>query len=440
MSLKKCNILVVDDNRGVRTALELLLTPRARKVTTLSDPSKIAEQLEREPADILLLDMNFRSATNDGNEGLFWLRELQRRRPQLPVVLMTAFADIELAVAGIKEGAKDFIVKPWDNERLVATIERIVDRKATPAMPGSDMDWGMSDKMRELHEMVVKIAPTDANILITGENGTGKDMLAREIHRLSSRRDAEFLSVDLGSLAPSLFESELFGHKKGAFTGAVADSKGKFVEASGGTLLLDEIGNIQPEQQMKLLTVLQSRKVTPVGATRSVDVDVRIISATNADIESMVAAGQFREDLMYRLNTIRLHVPALRERPDDIPALAAKFLSEYALRYNKPVTALSPAALEMLKEYPWPGNVRQLRHAVEQAVILAETETLQPNDFRLPRPAPANAMAEAQTLEQMERQMIQKAIEDCGGNMSQAAMRLGITRQTLYNKMKRYGL
>lgn len=435
--------MVVDDNTGVRTALELLLTPHVRRVTSLSDPALIVETLRSGGGDIVLLDMNFRSTTNDGNEGLFWLGEIRRLWADLPVVLMTAYADIELAVRGIKEGATDFIVKPWDNQRLLSTINQAVSRRSekNDADSTTEMDWGALEQMTTLRLLVNRIAPTDANILITGENGTGKEVLAREIHRLSNRSGKKFTAVDLGALTPTLFESELFGYKKGAFTGAMADSRGKFTEASGGTLFLDEIGNLPLELQPKLLTVLQSRYVTPVGSTQSHEVDVRLISATNSDLEKMVSDGRFREDLMYRLNTIRLHLAPLRDRREDIRPLSERFMAEYAERYHKTIVGITDAALKKLMDYSWPGNIRQLQHAVEQAVILADGAVLEPDDFSFPTvSATKQTPAEAQTLEEMERAMIEKAIAECGGNMSHAAMRLGITRQTLYNKMKRYGL
>ncbi len=442
MKLKR-HILAVDDNRGVRTALELLLSRRFERVTTVAAPELITQAITDDRPDAVLLDMNFRSAVNNGNEGLFWLSEIKRRDPELPVILMTAYADIDLAVKGIKQGADDFIVKPWDNDTLIARIESVLNFKRKPVKPQSDeMVWGNTQEMKELRALVEKIAPTDANVLITGENGTGKEVLAREIHRLSRRASRDMLSVDMGAVAESIFESELFGHKKGAFTGAIADRKGKLEAASGSTLMMDEIANLSLAMQGKLLAALQSRKITPLGGNRSIDIDIRLISATNADIESLIADGRFREDLLYRINTFHLHLPPLRERRADIRSLAERFMHEFSGRYNRQFSTISPDALELLQNYHWPGNIRELRHAVEKAVIIGEGSTLLPSDFSLPAPRQASAQLPTAdtTLAEMEHAMIRTAIEECHGNLSAAATRLGITRQTLYNKMRRYGL
>lgn len=442
----KRHIVAIDDNAGVRTALEILLAQRFATVITLPHPDKLRQSVAGHGIpDAILLDMNYRSRTNDGNEGLYWLGEIRKELPEVPVVLMTAFAEIDLAVRGIKEGASDFIVKPWDNDRLIDTLESVAaknsNRKGNKTTSATLMDWGVSKAMSRLRELVEKIAPTDANVFITGENGTGKEVLAREIHRLSRRSNAGFLTVDLGSLPATLFESELFGHRKGSFTSAAADRKGKFAEASGGTLFLDEIGNLAPELQPKVLTALQTRSVVPVGASRPEPIDVRLISATNADVDAMVTSGKFREDLMYRIDTIRLHLPALRERPEDISRLADRFMEEYGTTYGKTGLTLADDAVNLLTRYPWYGNVRQLRHAVEKAVILSDHPRLTAADFRLSAPrTPPAAQPAASTLENMERTMIVEAISACNGNLSSAALRLGITRQTLYNKMKRYAL
>lgn len=442
MKLKR-HILAVDDNPGVRTALELLLSRRFDRITTVADPSALSHVLASDPPDVMLLDMNFKSTVNNGNEGLYWLSEIKRRKPEIPVVLMTAYADIELAVRGIKQGAADFIVKPWDNDRLISTIESLLTfRHKVPATSAELMDWGVTDEMQVLRSFVEKVAPTDANILITGENGTGKEVLAREIHRISRRAPQSMLTVDMGSLSESLFESELFGHVKGAFTGALSDRKGKLEEASGGTLFMDEIANLPIHLQSKLLTALQSRKVTPIGSNRLIDTDIRLICATNADIDSYVAEGRFREDLLYRINTIRISLPPLRERREDIPVLAMRFLKEYAALYNRSVEAITPEAMRLLEAHSWPGNVRELRHAVEKAVIVGEGSMLGAADFTLTpsRPQPLSPPSADLTLADMEKTMIRTAIDDCNGNLSAAATRLGITRQTLYNKMKRYGI
>ncbi len=442
MKLKR-HILAVDDNPGVRTALELLLSRRFERVTTVADPSDLNHILSAGAPDAVLLDMNFKSAVNNGNEGLYWLSEIKRRNPDIPVILMTAYADIELAVRGIKQGAADFVVKPWDNDRLISTIESLLTFRRKTQQPSEViMDWGVADEMQALRAFVEKVAPTDANILITGENGTGKEVLAREIHRMSRRAQQSMLTVDMGSLSESLFESELFGHVKGSFTGALSDRRGKLEEASGGTLFMDEIANLPLHLQSKLLTALQSRKVTPIGSNKLTDIDIRLICATNADIDTLVAEGRFREDLLYRINTIRISLPPLRERRADIPVLAERFLKEYAGLYNRPVQSISPEALSLLSSHSWPGNVRELRHAVEKAVIVAEESELRPDDFTLsvPKSASASQPAADVTLADMEKTMIRAAIDDCNGNLSAAASRLGITRQTLYNKMKRYGI
>lgn len=442
MKLKR-HILAVDDNPGVRTALELLLSRRFDRVTTVADPSELSHILSSDPPDVILLDMNFKSAVNNGNEGLYWLSEIKRRNAGIPVILMTAYADIELAVRGIKQGASDFVVKPWDNDRLISAIEnQSTFRRKNPPASVEIMDWGVTAGMQDLKAFVEKVAPTDANILITGENGTGKEVLAREIHRISRRAQQSMLTVDMGSLSESLFESELFGHVKGAFTGALSDRKGKLEEASGGTLFMDEIANLPIHLQSKLLTALQSRKVTPIGSNRLIDTDIRLICATNADIDSYVAEGRFREDLLYRINTIRISLPPLRERREDIPVLAMRFLKEYAALYNRSVEAITPEAMRLLEAHSWPGNVRELRHAVEKAVIVGEGSMLGAADFTLTpsRPQPLSPPSADLTLADMEKTMIRTAIDDCNGNLSAAATRLGITRQTLYNKMKRYGI
>ncbi|MBD5347379.1 MAG: sigma-54-dependent Fis family transcriptional regulator [Bacteroides sp.] len=445
MKLKR-HILAVDDNRGVLTALELLLTRRFERVSIMSSPDNILQFIGRDRPDAILLDMNFRSAVNNGNEGLYWLSEIRRRFSDIPVILMTAYADIDLAVKGIKQGATDFIVKPWDNEKLISKVESVLNFKrktaSAPTSDEGDMMWGTTAEMKALRSLVEKIAPTDANVLITGENGTGKEVLAREIHRLSSRSSRPMFTVDMGAVAESLFESELFGHRKGAFTGAVGDRKGKLEEASGSTLMMDEIANLPLAMQSKLLVALQSRKVTPLGGNIPVDVDIRLICATNGDIEALVSNGSFREDLLYRINTIHIKLPPLRERRADIDVMAVQFMQEFSERYNRSFTAISQEALELLRNYPWPGNVRELRHSVEKAVIVGEGRMLMPSDFSLsaPRQAVEPTANTDTTLADMERSMIRKAIDECNGNLSAAAGRLGITRQTLYNKMRRYNL
>ncbi|MBM6712688.1 sigma-54-dependent transcriptional regulator [Phocaeicola coprocola] len=452
-------LLVVDDNRNILTSLQYLLGEYFERVITIDSPVTIPTLLNREAVDIVLLDMNFSSGINSGNEGLYWLREIKRLRPQIEVVLFTAYADINLAVTGIKEGAADFVVKPWENARLVQTLQeaysRIVEARkgkkktAVPPVASDDgMYWGNSQAIRPLRMLVEKVSTTDANILITGENGTGKDMLAREIHRLSNRKEGPMIAVDMGAITESLFESELFGHVKGSFTDAHTDRIGRFEAADGGTLFLDEIANLPYHLQAKLLTAIQKRCFVKVGSNTQQPTNIRLICATNRNLEDMVRNGEFREDLLYRINTIHLHIPALRERKEDILPLAKRFLEQYARQYGRQVQAFSPEAARRLLEHPWYGNIRELQHTVEKAVILSDSDELRGDMLQLtsttsgPEPVAGNAEAEVpfHTLDEMERSMVKRAIDQCEGNLSQAAAMLGITRQTLYNKMKRYGL
>lgn len=445
---KSGNILIVDDNRGVLTALQLLLKPYFGKITTLSSPVTLPSVLREEKWQVVLLDMNFTSGINTGNEGLYWLHEIKKQHPSLPVVLFTAYADIDLAVRGIKEGATDFVVKPWDNRKLVETLLNAAQnsgpasRQKTGAKQDnvpSAMYWGESSVMQQLRSLVEKVAVTDANILITGENGTGKEMLAREIHRLSSRRGQEMVCVDMGAVTESLFESELFGHMKGSFTDAHADRPGKFEAADRGTLFLDEIGNLPYHLQAKLLTAIQRRSIVRVGSNTPIPVDIRLICATNRNLPEMVSKGDFREDLLYRINTIHLEIPALRERSEDIIPLAERFIARFCKQYGKAPACLDDAARQKLLHHPWSGNIRELEHAIEKAVIICDGTSLSAGLFQLPqRNVPPETSVS--TLEEMEMQMIGKTLEKYGGNLSAVAAQLGITRQTLYNKMKKYGL
>ena len=444
--MKKFNtLLVVDDNRAVLTAISLLLRNDFEKVVTLPSPVRIDEIMQSEKVDCVLLDMNFNAGLNSGNEGMFHLKRIRERNPKTPVILITAYADIELAVRGIQEGAADFIVKPWENSVLVDKVLKACRRyrngqsKVANDAPDT-MLWGFSEEMCQLRELVIKAAPTEANILITGENGTGKELLAREIHQRSCRASKRCLQVDMGSVTESLFESELFGHVKGSFTNAMTDRTGKIEEASGGTLFLDEIGNLPMHLQSKLLTALQSRRIVRVGSNRPVPVDIRLICATNRNLDAMVADGTFREDLLHRINTIHLHLPPLRERHDDIPILAMRFINHFADIYNRDVKGISPAAEQLLYNYSWHGNIRELRHVIEKAVILSDSDMLTPDVFSSLQRETVPVQSQSSTLEDMERVMIAEAIRLCNGNLSAASTRLGITRQTLYNKMKRYGL
>lgn len=445
--------MIVDDNRSVLVAAKMLLENYFESVITTSIPDRIRSILQENEIGIILLDMNFKAGINNGNEGLFWLAEIKKYHPTLPVVLFTAYADIELAVKGIKEGATDFVVKPWENQKLVETLQKAYKTGQSQSTRGNGtapntskpMYWGESAPMRQLRGIVEKVARTDANILITGENGTGKEMLAREIHRLSERGKAPLVTVDMGAITESLFESELFGHVKGAFTDAKADRPGKFEIANHGSLFLDEIGNLSYHLQAKLLTVLQQRSVIRVGDNTPIPIDIRLICATNRDLPEMVREGHFREDLLYRVNTIHLEIPPLRERPEDIIPLARIFLEKYAALYKRAVPTFSPDAEKQLREYPWMGNIRELEHAIEKALIIADGPMLDGRSLNLPAvqnaaPVTKAAAPDATTLEEMEYQMIKAAIDKFSGNLSLAANQLGISRQTLYNKMKRFGL
>lgn len=443
------SILVVDDNKSILTSLQFLLADHFAHVLCVSTPQSIIGLLKQQPVDVVLLDMNFSAGLNSGNEGLFYLQEIKRHHPSLPVVLFTAFADISLAVEGLKRGAADFVVKPYDNARLLQTLDEACRsgnrpqkrQKATPAAP-PEMFWGTSEAMQELRTQVERCSATDANILITGENGTGKEMLARAIHAASSRNTAALVTVDMGAITETLFESELFGHVKGAFTNAHQDREGLFETAHNGTLFLDEMGNLPLHLQAKLLTTLQRRQVVRVGSNHPIDIDIRLICATNKDLPAMVARGEFREDLFYRINTIHLHLPPLRQRREDILPLARRFLHRYATEYRREADDFSPQAAALLEKHPWHGNIRELQHTVERAVIMSETHLIDPAQLNLTvHPAqPDDAMSAPQTLEDMERKAIRRTLDDCKGNYSLAATRLGISRQTLYNKIKRYGL
>lgn len=449
---KQGTILVVDDNKGILTAVQMLLGTCFEKVITISTPNKIKATLHDENIDVVLLDMNFSAGINTGNEGLFWLSEIKKEDASIQVVLFTAYADIDLAVRGIKEGAADFVVKPWDNAKLLETLKtayniRTANRKgisiATDKLvvsKESGMFWGESNAMQQLRSLIEKVARTDANILVTGENGTGKEMLAREIHLLSNRKKETLVPVDMGAITETLFESELFGHVKGAFTDARADRPGKFEVANKGTLFLDEIGNLSYHLQAKLLTALQRRSIVRVGSNTPIPVNIRLICATNRDLQEMVQKGDFREDLLYRINTIHVEIPPLRERPEDIVPLTEIFLSKYTKIYGKTAMCLSLNAKEKLKAQPWFGNIRELEHTIEKAVIIAERSVLDGNDFDFPRAKKKPVTKEATTLEEMEYNMIKNAMDKYSGNLSLVASQLGISRQTLYNKIKRYEL
>lgn len=440
---KKGRILVVDDNQGIRAALGLLLPSYFAEVRLIPSPATLVATLDSFRPDVVLLDMNFTSSVNNGNEGLFWVKEIRQMSPGTEVVLFTAYADIALAVEGMRRGAFDFITKPWDNDKLIATLSaardksvKIAERKATRA---DDMYWGESGQMAVIRRSVAKIAPTDATVLITGENGTGKDLLAREVHEHSHRGGMPFVAVDAGAIPETLFESELFGHVKGAFTDAHADHVGKFEQAQGGTLFLDEVGNIPPHLQAKLLRAIQNRSVTKVGDTKPVPIDIRLICATNTDLSKAVAEGRFREDLYYRVNTVHLELPPLRERSMDILPLAERFVSIFNEKYHRSIEGISAEAAVALRSYPWSGNIRELRNSVEKAVILAEGSTLAADDFQL-APSVKETSSLGVTLEDAEEKVIRNALTKFGGNLTKVAKALNISRPTLYKKLEKYDI
>ena len=440
------SIIVVDDNIGVLSAVKLLLKKSFERIITLTSPITLPAVLREENAQVVLLDMNFSSGLNTGNEGLYWLHEIKKMQPSLPVVLFTAYADIDLAVRGIKEGAADFIVKPWDNTRVVDTLSATCrnsskgKKKAELRRVVSSMYWGESNAMKQLRTLIEKVAQTDANILITGENGTGKEMLAREIHHLSPRRKQEMVTVNMGAISESLFESELFGHERGAFTDAYESRPGRFEAASGSTLFMDEIGNLPLGMLAKLLTALQNRNITRVGSNKVIPVDIRLISATNLNIQERIESGRFREDLLYRLNTIHLELPPLRERGDDILLFIDYFIRRYANKYGRKDIFLHENALEKLRSYHWPGNIRELQHSVENAIILCEGNVIRPKDIFVKQTRSPQLSTVVPNLDDVDRHAIVTAIRQNDGNLTATAEQLGISRQTLYNKIKRFKL
>jgi two-component system response regulator HydG len=452
----KGTLLIVDEEKGILNSLEKIMKNEFTSVLTLTNPDRIYDALRTNDVDIVMLDMNFRSAIHNGNEGLYWMREIFRYDRNISIVIVTASGDIELAVKALREGAVDFILKPWDDSKLLATVNvawqlRLSRIEATDLKTdnlqlkkeinrgGEKIVLGASPTMINVMNIVRKVAGTDANVLITGENGTGKELVAREIHNLSKRAGELMVSVDMGSITETLFESELFGHVKGAFTDAKEDRKGKIEAANKGTLFLDEIGNLSLQSQAKLLSVLQNRYVVRVGANKQVPIDIRLVCATNCDLFQMVSEGKFREDLLYRINTIMIEVPPLRDRVDDIPILANYFLRFHCEKYIKDGLKISTHALEKLANHSWPGNIRELQHAIEKAVIMSDSSVLKPSDFIF-SPSGKTVLRNEMTLEEMEKRMISEGLIRHNSNVSIIAEKLGITRQTLYNKMKKYGL
>lgn len=453
MSPEEAHILIIDDDPDVLASARLFLKHRFAQVSTAQSPAGLNELLAQTDPDVLLLDMNFRKGAHDGKEGMYWLRHMLEVKPTVPVVLMTAYAEVDLAVQAVKMGAADFIIKPWKNDRLLEAMLDALARKQPQSTDRTGSDnkavptlIGNATTLQRVLDAAQKVAPTDASVLILGENGTGKDVLAHYIRAYTSHRSGPFISVDMGAIPESLFESELFGHVRGAFTDARDDKPGYLERAQGGTLFLDEVANLPLSLQSKLLAVLQRRKVTRLGSTEEIDLDLRLICATNQPIHQLVSEKRFRQDLLYRINTVELVVPPLRERTQDISLLAQHYLDQYQLRYRKQGLTISRTALHKLEQHPWPGNIRELQHAVERAVILADGPVLEPDDFRLEAPTsspasrPESSVDEALKLEEMERELIRKALERNQGNVSQTARDLGITRTALYRRLEKHGL
>jgi DNA-binding NtrC family response regulator len=452
----KVTILLVDDDSAVLDAARIFLRRKFGSVITEKNPQRIPEHLRTSDPDVVLLDMNYSPGKNDGHEGLYWISRIHESDPGIMIIPVTAYGETETAVRAMQAGAVDFVIKPWANEKLLATIGSALElRKAkqevvrltnTRRKLTEDLDLpfakmvGNSAPMRRVNELIVKVAPTDVDVLILGENGTGKELVARELHRKSGRSREAFITVDLGSLHEGIFESELFGHSKGAYTDAKEDRPGRFELASGGTIFLDEIGNLPVELQPKLLSVLQGRKLSRLGSSKEISVDVRMISATNQSLIELVRKKQFRQDLLFRINTFEIHVPALRERPDDIPLLLDHYLEIYVRKYGKPQLKTSPGLIKTLQEYPWPGNVREFHHAVEKAVILCDDNLITEKDFSPLYRTLAADTVNSLNLEVNEKSLVLKAMEKHNGNKSRAAEELGIERTALHRRLKKYGI
>lgn len=458
MDKKTGKILIVDDDEDILQAARLLLKKHVAQVDTEKIPKAIPSLMKNEDYDVILLDMNFAKGATSGKEGFIWLSKILEIDPSVVIVLITAFGDVEMAVRAVKEGATDFVLKPWQNEKLIATISAAIHLRESRVEAdhlrsrqkqlSADLDQpfhdfiGQSPAMEEVFLTIQKVAGTDANVLILGDNGTGKELIARELHRQSLRSDEVFISVDMGAVSETLFESELFGHVKGAFTDAKEDRAGRFEIASGGTLFLDEICNLPLTLQAKLLTVLENRKVIRLGSNKHIPIDVRLICATNMPIHEMIAENKFRQDLLYRVNTVEIRMPPLKDRPEDIPLLVSHFLKVYCKKYNKSLKRVNPATLKRLEKYPWPGNVRELQHAIERAVIMSDSTVLQPSDFFFPSvESKEDALIfEDYNLEEIEKLIIRKALSKHGGNISHAAKELGLSRTSLYRRFEKYGL
>jgi len=455
MQKQKANVLVIDDDKDVLHSVRIVLKPLFTSITTESNPEQLNYLLNHNNYDVVLLDMNYTAGATSGKEGMFWLKRVLDQSPDQQVVLMTAYGDLKLAVEAMKVGAADFIVKPWENEKFQATIQaafnhsqskkEISDLKTRQSKmqeiltePDNQI-IGSSPAMQSVYNAIDKVADTDANVLILGENGTGKELVAKAIHQRSSRRNEVFVKVDLGAIAESLFESELFGHKKGAFTDAREDRTGRFALADGGTLFLDEIGNLSLAMQAKLLTAIQAKSVTPVGSDAAIKTDCRIIAATNENLQKLIANKKFREDLLYRINTVEITIPPLRERQEDVALLARHYFNIYNQKYRKSLE-LSDEAVQHLKKHSWRGNVRELQHAIERAVIMADDAQLTAENFLLKAETGSVNRSDTLKLEEIEKGAIEEAIRKHSGNMSKAAQELGLGRTTLYRKMEKYGI
>ncbi|KEO72432.1 sigma-54-dependent transcriptional regulator [Anditalea andensis] len=452
-------ILIVDDNEDLLFAAKMLLKKHAKEVMIEKDPRRIPFLVNNNTYDVILLDMNFTEDTTSGKEGFHWLKQIKEIDPNAVVILITGFGDVEMAVRALKEGATDFILKPWQNEKLLATLNSAIKLKESynqvdklskkqkqlqADLKKSFTDIiGSSSVMKNVFSIIDKVAQTDANVLILGENGTGKELIARAIHDRSHRNEEIFVGVDMGSITESLFESELFGHKRGAYTDAKEDRAGRFEIADKGSLFLDEIGNLSLPLQSKLLTVLQKREVTRIGTNKSIPVDIRLICATNMPIHEMIGDNAFRQDLLYRINTVEIFLPPLRDRQEDIPLLAEHFLKSYSQKYRKSFKGFKGSAMQLLQRYNWPGNIRELQHAIERAIIMAEGDELDSRDFFFLSSKPTNdkiSNANTLNLDDVEKNVIQKAIDKNGGNISKAAKELGLTRASLYRRLEKYGL
>ncbi len=458
MSEKIDKILIVDDDEDVLKAARLFLKKHVSSIHTEQNPENIPALLANNVYDVILLDMNYSRDVTSGQEGLHWLSKIIEIDPSAVVIMITAFGDVNLAVTAVKHGATDFVLKPWQNEKLLATVTaagnlhktrlEVASLKSRQEQLSADMNQpfsefiGSSPAMQKVYDTILKVAKTDANVLILGENGTGKELVARSLHRHSPRKKEVFISVDMGAISESLFESELFGHIKGAFTDAKSERVGRFEVASGGTLFMDEIANLPMAMQSKILRAIEQKQVVRVGSNRNIPIDIRLICATNGNIPEMVGNNKFRQDLLYRINTVEIHLPPLRERGEDLSQLSEYFLKTYCRKYNKPEKSIGTLTMNKLMAYNWPGNVRELQHCMERAVILSESKVLQPEDFFLST-SPANGDAiifENYNLEFVEKIVIQKALDKHRGNVSQAALELGLTRASVYRRMEKYGI